>query len=323
MTTGKIKPEYGNTWERETSDEGEFVRKQTHFRHCIRADGSTPFPPRAGRYHLYISYACPWAHRTLIVRKLKGLEDAISYDVVDWLLGPRGWSFESTNAGTTGDRVNGFEYLREAYTSTDADYNGAVTVPTLWDKQSGRIVNNESAEIIRMFNHEFQEVAANPNIDLYPEHLQQYIDELNDWIYPKINNGVYRCGFARKQGAYSRAFQELFEALDQVEEILSGSRYLTGAELTEADVRLFTTLVRFDPVYFTHFKCNQRRIVEYPNTWGYVRDIYQLPGVAETVNMEHIKHHYFVSHRQINPFGIVPDGPDLDLEAPHDRETLT
>ena len=310
---------YGNTWESEIEDDGEFVRHQTSFRNQIRQDGSTEFAPVGSRYHLYVSYACPWAHRTLITRKLKGLEPTISYDVVDPLLPRTGWSFDDSTPGATGDRVNGFRDLREAYMVSNQQFDGAVTVPVLWDKETGQIVNNESAEIIRMFNSEFQDYAINPTLDLYPEAKRAQIDVLNDWIYPCINNGVYRCGFAKKQGAYSRAFKELFSALGRVEGILADSRYLTGAELTEADVRLFTTLVRFDAVYVGHFKCNLKRIVDYPNIWGYTRDIYQIPGVAETVNMAHIKNHYYKSHRHINPFGIVPDGPLLDFELPHGR----
>jgi len=319
MSTGDQDPSAGNTWEREVDDDGEFVRNPTSFRSHIRADRSTPFSPDAGRYHLYVSLACPWAHRTLIFRALKGLEDAISVDVVDPFLPPSGWTFEQNVAGATGDRIKGFRLLREVYLESRPEFEGAITVPVLWDRKTEKIVNNESSEIIRMFNAEFQNVASHPEIDLYPEPQRAKIDAVNEWIYPEINNGVYRCGFARKQQAYSHAVQTLFAALDRAEEILSNSRYLCGDQVTEADVRLFTTLVRFDAVYLTHFKCNIRRLTEYPNLWGYTRDIYQTPGVAETVNMEHIKRHYFESHRQINPLGIVPDGPALDFEAPHDR----
>ena len=282
-------------------------------------DGSTEFKPAVGRYHLYVSYACPWAHRTLITRKLKGLEDIISFDVVDPLLPRTGWSFDTSFSGSSGDSVNGLPILRDVYLTSNPHFNGAVTVPVLWDKESSRIVNNESAEIIRMLNSEFQEFATNPGIDLYPESKRGQIDELNDWIYPNINNGVYRCGFAKTQQAYSKAFTTLFDSLDRLEKILASSRYLTGNDLTEADVRLFTTLVRFDSVYVTHFKTNLRRIVDYPNIWGFTRDVYQLPGVAETVNMAHIKSHYFESHTHINPFGIVPDGPLLNFDDPHGR----
>ena len=319
MPQHQKKDTYGNTWESEVSNDGEFVRHQTSFREQIRADGSTAYAAASARYHLYVSYACPWAHRTLITRKLKGLDDAISFDVVSPLLPNTGWSFDKSFPGSTGDTVNNFKDLREAYMTSNPNFDGAVTVPTLWDKKTGQIVNNESAEIIRMLNTEFQDYATNPGLDLYPEDKREQIDELNEWIYPNINNGVYRCGFATKQRAYSKAFAELFAALDRVELILAETRYLTGAELTEADVRLFTTLVRFDAVYCTHFKTNKRRIVDYPNIWGFTRDIYQMPGVAETTEMAHIKSHYFESHKHINPFGIVPDGPEIDFEAPHGR----
>jgi putative glutathione S-transferase len=313
------KDAYGNTWESEVSEDGEFVRHQTSFRSQIRADGSTDSAPESGRYHLYVSYACPWAHRTLVTRKLKGLEDAISFDVVDPVLPNTGWSFDDSAPGATGDSINGFRDLREVYLTSNSKFEGAITVPVLWDRQTRQIVNNESAEILRMFNSEFQNCATRLELDLYPESKRNQIDEVNDWVYPCVNNGVYRCGFATKQAAYSRAFKDLFGALDRVEKILAESRYLTGSELTEADVRLFTTLVRFDAVYVAHFKCNLKRIVDYPNLWGYTRDIFQTAGVAETVNMEHIKTHYFVSHRQINPLGIIPDGPALDFESPHGR----
>ena len=319
MKKPEQKSTYGNTWESEVSDDGEFIRHQTSFREQVRADGSTEFKPAVGRYHLYVSYACPWAHRTLITRKLKGLEDIISFDVVNPLLPRAGWSFETSFPGSTGDTVNGLPILRDVYLTSNPQFKGAVTVPVLWDKESSRIVNNESAEIIRMLNSEFQEFATNPGINLYPESKRGQIDELNDWIYPNINNGVYRCGFATTQRAYSKAFTTLFNSLDRLEKILASSRYLTGNDLTEADVRLFTTLIRFDSVYVTHFKTNLRRIVDYPNIWGFTRDVYQLPGVAETVNMTHIKSHYFQSHTHINPFGIVPDGPLLNLDEPHER----
>jgi putative glutathione S-transferase len=309
----------GNTWETQIADGGEFVRKPTSFHGQIKRDGTTDFLPEAHRYHLYVSLACPWAHRTLILRKLKRLEDAITVDVVDPLLDSRGWSFEQNVPDATGDRVGGRSLLREVYLASAPDYEGAITVPVLWDRKSEIVVNNESSEIIRMLNGEFDDVAGYPDFDLYPEPLRAEIDALNEWIYPEINNGVYRCGFARNQEAYSRAVRILFAALDRVEAILERRRYLCGDQLTEADVRLFTTLVRFDCVYVSHFKCNVRRLVDYPNLWGYTRDIFQLPGVADTVNLEHIKRHYFESHRQINPFGIVPDGPDVDFEIPHGR----
>ena len=309
----------GNTWESQIDDDGQYARRPTSFHSGIRADGSTEFAPAAGRYHLYVSLACPWAHRTLIYRKLKGLEDAISVDVVDPLLPAEGWTFEQNVAGDTGDTVNHLHLLREVYCTASTEYDGSITVPVLWDKELNTIVNNESSEIIRMLNSEFQDIANHPEVELYPEPLRAKIDEVNEWIYTEVNNGVYRSGFARKQAAYSSAVKTLFSALDRVEAILSKSRYLCGDQLTEADVRLFTTLVRFDAVYVTHFKCNIRRIIDYPNLWGYTRDIYQTPGVAETVNMEHIKRHYFESHLHINPFGIVPEGPELDFESPHGR----
>jgi len=309
----------GNTWETQIAADGDFVRKPTSFHDQIKRDGTTGFLPEAHRYHLYVSLACPWAHRTLILRKLKRLEDAITVDVVDPLLDSRGWSFEQNVPGATGDLVGGRSLLREVYLASAPDYEGAITVPVLWDRKSEVVVNNESSEIIRMLNGEFDDVAGCRDVDLYPEKLRAEIDALNEWIYPEINNGVYRCGFARTQVAYSQAVQILFAALDRVEAILERRRYLCGDQLTEADVRLFTTLVRFDCVYVSHFKCNVRRLVDYPNLWGYTRDIFQLPGVAETVNLEHIKRHYFESHRQINPFGIVPDGPDVDFEIPHGR----
>ena len=319
MKKSEQKSTYGNTWESEVSDDGEFIRHQTSFREQVRVDGSTEFKPAVGRYHLYVSYACPWAHRTLITRKLKGLENIISFDVVNPFLPRTGWSFDTSFPGSTGDTVNGLPILRDVYLTSNPQFKGAVTVPVLWDKESSRIVNNESAEIIRMLNSEFQDFATNLDINLYPESKRGQIDELNDWIYPNVNNGVYRCGFAKTQQAYSKAFTTLFNSLDRLEKILAGSRYLTGNDLTEADVRLFTTLIRFDSVYVTHFKTNLRRIVDYPNIWGFTRDVYQLPGVADTVNIAHIKSHYFQSHTHINPFGIVPDGPLLNFDDPHER----
>lgn len=309
-----------NTWNRQIDDKGEFVRKKTAFHAWIKSDGSSDFRPETDRYHLYVSLACPWAHRTLIFRKLKGLEHVISVDVVDPILPGQGWTFETSSPGATGDRVNGLDNLRQAYELARPGYDGVVTVPVLWDKSGKTIVNNESSEIIRMFNAEFQDLADNPGLDLYPDRLRDAIDEINGWVYEEINNGVYRAGFARTQKAYSSAVSRLFAALDRAEAILARSRYLCGDTLSEADIRLFVTLVRFDAVYVAHFKCNIRRIVDYPNLWGFTRDIYQLPGVAETTNMEHIKRHYFESHRHINPYGIVPDGPQLDFTTPHGRD---
>ena len=246
----------GNTWVNSVDDDGEYQRRPTSFHSEIRADGSTDFVPAAGRYHLYVSLACPWAHRTLIYRKLKGLKEVISVDVVDPFLPEEGWTFEQNVAGATGDTVNHLHLLREVYNKASTDYEGSITVPVLWDKELNTIVNNESSEIIRMLDSEFQDTAEHPEVDLYPESLRGKIDEVNEWIYPEINNGVYQSGFARKQSAYSRAVKKLFAALDRVEAILADSRYLTGDRLTEADIRLFTTLVRFDAVYVTHFKCN-------------------------------------------------------------------
>jgi putative glutathione S-transferase len=319
MDESTAKPAPQNTWNRQVEGSGEFVRKDAAFRSWIRADGSSDFAPETDRYHLYVSLACPWAHRTLIARRLKGLEKVVSVNVVDPLLPDRGWTFEKSSPGTTGDTINGFETLRQAYEMAVPGFEGIVTVPVLWDKRRRTIVNNESSEIIRMLNGEFQQLATRPELDLYPESLRASIDGFNAWIYPGINNGVYRAGFAQTQSAYSKAVREVFAALDRAESVLADTRYLCGDALTEADVRLFVTLLRFDPVYVTHFKCNIRRIVDYPNLWGYTRDIYQLPGVSETVNMEHIKRHYFESHRHMNPYGIVPEGPELDLDAPHGR----
>ena len=301
----------GNTWNTDLHDDGAFVRAPSSFRERIARDGSTRFAPAAGRYHLYVSLACPWAHRTLVVRALKGLEGAIGVDVVHPYLGAEGWSFDTGFPGATGDRVNGFRTLRQAYQRTDPAYAGRITVPVLWDKQLGTIVNNESAEIIRMFNSEFQDLCAHPQVDLVPPDLRAAIDATNDWVYPAINDGVYRCGFARSQGAFDRAFEALFAALDRAEATLSAHQYLCGERFTEADVRLFTTLIRFDAVYHTHFKCNRRTISQYPSLHRYLARIYRMPGVAGTVDFEHIRFHYYHSHRQINPWGIVPPGPDV------------
>ncbi len=298
----------GNTWDTEIGEDGAFNRKPSDFRNAIGSAGR--FQPEMNRYHLYVSYACPWAHRTLITRRLKGLEDVISVDVVAPFLPETGWSFNTSESGATGDRLNNFDNLKQVYLAAAADFSGVVTVPVLWDKKEKTIVNNESAEIIRLFNSQFQGLAQKPELDLFPANLAAEIDALNDWIYKDINNGVYRCGFARTQSAYERAFSRLFAALDAVSTILSNNRYLTGGQLTEADIRLFTTLVRFDAVYYTHFKCNQKRIADYPSLWRYVCDIFNLEGVAETVNMTHIKKHYYQSHTHINPFGIVPQGPE-------------
>ena len=300
---------------------GEFVRGDSGIRNWITADAGANFPAEPGRYLLYLSYACPWAHRTLLVRALKGLTDAIDVAVVDWHMTEDGWHF-SDRDGATPDPVAARPFLRDVYTASNPTYSGRVTVPVLWDKKSAQIVSNESAEIIRMLNSAFDEAAQNP-IDLYPSDLRPEIDQINDRIYATVNNGVYKCGFAGTQAAYEAAFEALFETLDLLEDRLDGHRYLIGNRLTEADIRLFPTLVRFDAVYVNHFKCNRQRIVDYPNLWNYLRDLYQHPGIAETVDFHHIKQHYFRSHGSINPLGIVPKGPDLDFAAPHDRERFT
>ncbi|MGX7708679.1 glutathione S-transferase family protein [Methylobacterium sp. Gmos1] len=299
---------------------GRFVRKDAAFRNWITPDGQAGssgeggFPAEAGRYHLYVSLACPWAHRTLIVRALKGLEDAISVSVVDPHMGHEGWVFgDSPGAGP--DTLNGATRLYEVYLKADPHYTGRVTVPVLWDKARGTIVSNESAEIIRMLNGAFD--GSGP--DLYPEDLRPEIDALNARVYDRVNNGVYKAGFATTQGAYEEAVTALFEELDALDARLDRGRYLMGDRLTEADIRLFTTLVRFDPVYVGHFKCNLRRIADYPNLAPYTRDLYQTPGIAPTVNLTHIKRHYYESHPTINPTGIVPLGPVLDYDAPHGR----
>jgi len=303
----------------ETNEQGAFVRQQSAFRETVTADGSSGFKAEPGRYHLYVSYACPWASRTIILRQLKGLEDVIPMTVVDPVRDGRGWRFFDDDP----DPVNAFEFVSEAYLKTEPDFGGRVTVPLLWDKQGNRAVNNESSEIIRMLNSEFNEWAENPDLDLYPEDLRPSIDQLNHRIYESINNGVYRCGFATKQHTYEEAFVELFEALDWADDILGEKRYLTGDQITEADWRFFVTLIRFDAVYVGHFKCNQRRIADYDNLSGYLRDLYQQPGIDGTVDLDHIKRHYYVTHPSINPTQIVPMGPVLDLDSPPSREHLS
>jgi putative glutathione S-transferase len=318
-----------------TDEEGEFDRQETSFRDWVDNDPDAEFPAEAGRYHLYVSEACPWAHRTLITRSLLGLEDAISVSVVDPYRENDGWEFSPEKEGATEDHVNGFDYLRETYVAADPEYTGRVTVPVLWDKEQETIVNNESAEIMRMLDTEFGSV-ADRDVTLYPEGYRDEVDETIEDIYEPINNGVYRAGFAGTQQAYDRAVTELFDALDRYDELLADRRYLVGDRLTEADVAMFTTLIRFDAVYHTHFKCNVRQISDYENLWPYLRDLYQTPsdesdapsappktpGVAETVNLDHIKEHYYRSHTDLNPKQIVPEGPALDFEAPHDRDEL-
>ena len=303
---------------------GRFERSASQLRNWVTPDGEPGpsgrggFKAEPGRYHLYVSYACPWAHRTLIYRALKGLEDMISVSVVDWLMGENGWTFKDRGDGIVGDDLFGKDFLYQVYLESEPDYSGRVTVPVLWDKQTGRIVSNESAEIIRMLNSAFDGAGAKPG-DWYPQDKRDEIDALNDRIYETVNNGVYKSGFATSQEAYDEAVHPLFDSLDWLEDRLSENRYLMGDQLTEADWRLFTTLIRFDPVYHLHFKCNRHRIVDYPNLWGYVRELYQWPGVADTVNFDHITRHYYYSHDMINPHRIIPVGPDLDLDAPHGR----
>lgn len=304
-------------WSGRHDARGEYVRRDSQFRARVTADGSSGYRAEPGRYHLYASLACPWAHRALIYRKLKGLEDIISVSIVGPLMLEDGWEF-TDGPGCVPDTVNGARYLREVYTRVDPNYSGRVTVPALWDKATGAIVNNESSEIIRMLGGEF-EAFASSHEDYYPQALRTEIDAVNELVYANVNNGVYRAGFATTQEAYERAFNALFGALDQLESRLARSRYVAGDRITEADWRLFPTLVRFDAVYHGHFKCNLRRIVDYPNLSNYLRDLYQVPGVAATVDMDHIKRHYYASHLHLNPTGIVPAGPELDFMAPHDR----
>jgi glutathionyl-hydroquinone reductase len=304
--------------EREQEDtKGRFVRPSTTFRNWITADGSSGFRAESDRYHLYVSLACPWAHRTLIMRRLKGLTDAITVSIVDPVMGEQGWQF-SDAPGSTPDWINNAHFLWEVYAQVEPQYSGRITVPILWDRQTQTIVNNESREIIRMLDTEFGAIAKNA-MDLYPEALRQTIDSTIDAIYQPINNGVYRAGFATTQSAYEEAVTELFEALDHWETVLGQQRFLCGNQLTEADICMFTTLLRFDAVYYIHFKCSLRRIVDYTNLWGYLRDIYQHPGVRETCNLEHIKLHYYKSHPKVNPTRIVPVGPLPDFDRPHGR----
>jgi putative glutathione S-transferase len=312
--------EWKDRWYDTKSTGGRFVRKSTQFRDRVTADGSSGFKAESGRYHLYVSYACPWAHRTLIYRKLKGLEDHISVSVVNPLMLEHGWTFEPAD-GVVPDPIHNAQFLHQIYTAAKPDYSGRVTVPVLWDRETGTIANNESSEIVRFFDREFDDVGAS-GPRFCPRELESDIDDINAFVYDAVNNGVYKCGFATTQEAYEEAVTALFAALDQIELRLSGNRYLVGERLTEADWRLFTTLLRFDPVYVGHFKCNIRRIVDYPNLWAYTRELYQVPGVAETVHLGHIKEHYYRSHRSINPTGVVPAGPTIDLAVPHGRESV-
>lgn len=318
-----IKGKWHDQWYDTASAGGRFVRSDAQFRNWVTDDGRPGpsgvggFAAESGRYHLYVSYACPWAHRTLIVRSLEGLENAIGLSVVNPVMREEGWTFEP-GPGVVGDPNHHAQRLFHIYQLANATYSGRVTVPVLWDKRTDTIVSNESSEILRMFDNAFGACGAT-GPDLYPEGLRAEIDDINADVYDRVNNGVYKAGFATSQDAYEEAVTALFEALDGLEARLARQRYLVGDRFTEADVRLFTTLVRFDPVYVGHFKCNIRRLCDYPNLWGYTRDIYQMPGVAQTVRMDHIKTHYYASHQTINPSGVVPVGPVLDLDQPHGR----
>jgi putative glutathione S-transferase len=309
--------------EPEVTKDGHFERRETSFRNWVTPDarpgptGQDGFRASAGRYHLYVSLACPWAHRTLIMRALKGLQDIIPISVTHWLMGDHGWSF-AAGEGVIPDPLYNSRYLHELYARADDQYTGRASVPILWDQHTQTVVNNESADIIRMFGSAFDHAGAKPG-DYYPQPLRAEIDAVNQRVYDTVNNGVYKAGFATTQAAYEAAVGPLFDTLDWLEDRLSHTRFLCGEAMTEADIRLFTTLVRFDSVYHGHFKCNIRRIVDYQHLWAYTRDIFQLPGVAATVDFGHIKRHYYMSHRRINPTGIVPLGPILDFEAPVDR----
>jgi putative glutathione S-transferase len=311
----------------EQTKSGEFHRQQDAFREWISNDGSTPYPAAAGRYHLYVSLACPWASRTVIFRKLKGLEEAIGMTVVDPIRDENGWAFRDTKIPPgapfeSTDPINGFQFLSEAYKTTDPGYDERVTVPVLWDKQTKKIVNNSEDDICRMFNTIFNEFTRTKNIDFFPKEIEAEHAKLCSFLHDSVNNGVYRAGFATRQRPYEIACRKLFEALDQLEERLSKSRFLFDNRIVESDWRFFCTLVRFDVVYHGHFKCNLRRIIDYPNLQGYLMDLYQQPGIADTVNFDHIKRHYYMTHTEINPTRIVPIGPVLDLGKPHNREHL-
>jgi putative glutathione S-transferase len=300
-----------------TNEDGEFDRQETSFRDRVSADPDAEFPAEAGRYHLYISRACPWAHRAAMTRRLKGLEDAVSLSVVEPVRIDDGWEFSAAYP----DPLYGEDYLRDVYTRADDDFTGRVTVPVLWDREAETIVNNESREILRMLNTEF-EAHAQRDVDLWPEGSREDVEYILDDIYDPINNGVYRAGFAGSQAAYDEAVDDLFDALDRYESVLDDQRFLAGEVLTEADVAMFATLIRFDHVYHTHFKCNRRAIHEYPNLWNYTKEVAQLPGVAETINLDHITRHYYESHGDVNPSRLVPTGPDIDFFESHDRDRL-
>lgn len=310
-----IQGKWSDEWYDTKSSKGKFQRESSHFNHWVKKESSnklsdSDFIAQSGRYHLYVSYACPWAHRTLIFRKLKDLENHIGVSVVSTDMLEHGWTFDK-KTGSTGDDINHFKYLYEMYIKTNSNYTGHVTVPILWDKKTQQIVNNESSEIIRIFNSEFDDITKN-DLDFYPKELQKDIDKINDFVYKTVNNGVYRCGFATTQKAYCEAYSDLFNALDVIEDILGKKRYLIGDRITEADWRLFTTLIRFDEVYYGHFKCNKKRIEDYPNLSAYRRELYQWPGIKETTNFYHIKRHYYYSHKKINPTQIIPIGPEID-----------
>ncbi|WP_444924188.1 glutathione S-transferase family protein [Microbulbifer sp. DLAB2-AF] len=318
-----VNGQWKDQWYDTKDSSGSFKREAAQLRNWITPDGSAGpsgiggFKAESGRYHLYVSLACPWAHRTLIFRKLKKLEEHISVSIVSPDMLEHGWSF-NTDEGSSGDSLFGYQFLHQLYTRNKADYTGRVTVPVLWDKLQNSIVSNESSEIIRMFNQSFNEISGDTQ-NFFPEEKQTEIDTINELVYENINNGVYRSGFATTQEAYKEAYTNLFDALDRVENILGQQRYLVGEKITEADWRLFTTLIRFDSVYHGHFKCNRQRLEDYPNLSNYVRELYQWPGVAETVNFHHIKRHYYFSHTMINPTQIVPVGPDIDYTKPHNR----
>lgn len=322
MSQPESAPGEGPTWTKQIRKDGEFIRKDTTFRNQVSSEREAEYAAEEGRYHLYVSFACPWAHRTLIMRGLKGLTAQISFDASDWFLPHSGWTFTAANPGATKDSVNGKSTIREIYQLAIPGYQGSLTVPVLWDKKRQTIVNNESSEIIRLLNSEFNAFAEHPEFDFYPVELRSEIDAINEWVYPSINNGVYRAGFARSQSAYDRAVLELFDALDRAEGILAQRRYLTGGRLTEADIRLWTTLIRFDAVYVTHFKCNIRRLVDYPNLWGFTKELFAHPVFRDTTHFDHIKQHYFGSHEAVNPQRIVPAGPIVNYEEPHARDHL-
>ena len=322
-----VEGKWVDQWYDTKSTGGAFKRTEAKFRNWITADGAPgpsgegSFKAEAGRYHLYVSYACPWAHRALIFRQLKGLENLITVDAVHPDMMADGWTFETDDQGATGDSLFGSTFARDIYTRAQPDMTGRVTVPILWDKEQGKIVSNESSEIIRMFNSAFDGITGN-TLDFWPEELREEIEPVNARIYDTFNNGVYKSGFATTQAAYDAAVVPLFETMDWLDERLTAHRYLMGEKLTEADWRLFTTLVRFDEVYHLHFKCNKRRLIDYPALWAYARELYQWPGVAETVNMDHIVRHYHYSHESINPHRIVPINPDIDWWEPHGRGVL-